>query len=72
MYWSYILTAVGLLGIYLAGKKNKIGWLVGLGAQGLWIAYAIATRQWGFIASSVAYGSIYLRNWRLWSKKDDK
>lgn len=71
-YWSYILTAVGLLGIYLAGKKNRAGWLVGLAAQVLWVAYAIVTRQWGFILSSVAYGTIYARNWRLWRSNPAK
>lgn len=66
-YWSYILTAVGVTGIWLAGRKSWTGWAVGLGAQGLWIAYAIATQQWGFIVSSLAYGSIYARNWWKWS-----
>jgi hypothetical protein len=65
-YWSYLLTAVGVLGLWLAGRKNPRGWLVGLAAQALWIAYATATRQWGFYVSSVAYGAVYWRNWRSW------
>jgi hypothetical protein len=65
-YWSYFLSAVGILGIYLAGKKNKAGWAVGFGVQGVWIAYAIASRQWGFILSAIAYGTVYARNWIKW------
>lgn len=67
-FWSWLLTAVGVTGLYLAGRKSKAGWVVGFGAQALWIAYAIATRQWGFIASAVAYGAVYARNWLRWRR----
>lgn len=65
-YWSWVLTAVGVFGLYLAGRKSKAGWAVGFSAQGLWVAYAIATKQWGFIFSALAYGSVYARNWLRW------
>lgn len=68
-WWSYLLTVVGVSGLYLAGKKNLWGWAVGLGAQGLWIAYAYATSQPGFYASAVAYGSVYARNLWRWRKE---
>lgn len=68
MTWSIVLAAVGILGIYLAGKKNLWGWAVGLGAQSLWIVYAIVTGQYGFILSAVAYGIVYGRNWYLWKR----
>lgn len=65
-YWSYLLTAIGVTGLYLAGKGYWWAWLVGLAAQGFWITYAIATEQWGFIVSAVAYGYVYARNARRW------
>lgn len=65
-YWSWILTAVGVTGLYLAGRKNWIGWAVGLGAQVLWLAYAVTTRQWGFLVSAGAYGWVYFTNLRRW------
>lgn len=68
-YWSYILTAVGITGIWLAGRKSRVGWAVGLFAQVLWIVYAIATKQWGFIVSSLAYGTVYARNWIRWTRE---
>ncbi|AYQ99342.1 PnuC-like nicotinamide riboside transporter [Brevibacterium phage Cantare] len=68
MYWSYILTAGGILGIYLAGKKNLYGWAIGLSMQVLWIVYAIQSNQLGFILSGIAYGTVYGRNWYLWHK----
>jgi hypothetical protein len=65
-WWSWILTAVGVVGLYFAGRKMWWSWLIGLGAQVLWIAYAIATEQWGFIVSALAYGGVYGRNALLW------
>jgi hypothetical protein len=68
-YWSYILTAVGVFGLYLAGRKSQWGWAVGIAAQLLWFAYAVSTQQWGFIASCVAYGSVYAKNFRAWRRE---
>jgi hypothetical protein len=66
MWWSWILTAVGVTGLYLAGRKVWWAWLIGLGAQVLWIAYALATVQYGFLVSAVAYGWVYGRNALSW------
>lgn len=69
-YWSWVLTAVGVTGLYFAGQKKPWAWLIGLGAQVLWLAYAIATEQWGFIVSAAAYGWVYARNARLWMRPE--
>lgn len=66
LIWSVGLAAVGILGIYLAGRKNLWGWAVGFGAQALWITYGIISAQYGFILSGVAYGIVYGRNWVRW------
>lgn len=70
MWWSYTLTVVGICGLYLAGRKLWWSWLIGLFAQVLWVAYAVVTRQWGFIASAFAYGWVYARNARSWRTTD--
>lgn len=69
-WWSWGLTAVGVFGLYLAGKKSPWGWAVGIGAQILWFSYAIATRQWGFLVSSFAYGFVYTKNFHAWRKSE--
>lgn len=69
-WWSWVLTAVGVCGLWLAGRKSPWGWAVGLGAQGLWFAYAISTRQYGFLVSCFAYGTVYVVNLRKWRKPD--
>lgn len=71
MLWSYLLASIGILGIYLAGRKSKWGWAVGLFAQTLWIAFALVTKQYGFIISAVAYGLIYAKNFVSWAELRD-
>lgn len=66
--WSWILAAIGITGIWLAGSRNTVGWMIGVLAQVLWIIYAISTKQWGFIASALAYGFVYGRNWLKWRR----
>jgi cell division protein FtsX len=68
-YWSYILAPFGLVGMWLSGKKNRNGWLLGLLTQTLWLAYSIQTEQYGFIVGTVAYGAVYLKNYLNWGKK---
>lgn len=64
--WSWLLTSVGVLGLFLAGRKLWWAWLIGLFAQILWFAYALTTKQYGFIVSAFAYGWVYARNARSW------
>lgn len=67
--WSWILTAVGVTGLYIAGRKSWVGWAIGLCAQVLWVAYALSTRQFGFLVSAGAYGWVYAKNLRAWRKQ---
>jgi hypothetical protein len=68
-WWSIVLAGIGLLGVWLSGKKNYWGWAIGIFAQFLWIAYAIVTSQWGFIFSAIAYGALYWINFLKWRKE---
>ncbi|MFD3835320.1 hypothetical protein ACFWWC_03560 [Streptomyces sp. NPDC058642] len=65
-WWSWLLTAVGVTGLYFAGRKRALGWAIGLGAQVLWVAYALSTQQYGFLVSAVAYAWVYAKNFRAW------
>lgn len=65
LLWSFLLSAVGIVGMYVAGSGYRAGWLVGLAAQALWITYAIVTRQYGFIIASLCYAAVYARNYAL-------
>jgi hypothetical protein len=64
--WSWSLTAVGVTGLWIAGRGYWWAWLIGLAAQVLWFTYALATKQYGFIVSAFAYGFVYARNAHRW------
>lgn len=59
--WSYILAAIGVTGLWIAATRPKVGWWFNIAAQAVWLAYAIATRQWGFLVTAVAYAVVYAR-----------
>ena len=40
MWWSYILAAIGVTGIYFVGRKTVWAWLLLLFNECLWIVYA--------------------------------
>lgn len=68
IWWSIVLAAIGITGLYIAGKKNYWGWAIGIFAQTLWIAYALSTKQYGFLATAVAYAWVYSKNFIQWRK----
>jgi hypothetical protein len=71
-WWSWLLMIVGVLGLWMAGSKLALGWLIGLGAQALWIGYGATTGQWGFVASALVYASVYARNWTRWRNRTEE
>ena len=63
---SWALSIVGVIGIYLTGRKNWRGYAVGIMTECAWVWYAIVTKQWGFIFGSTIYVSVYLFNINKW------
>lgn len=53
--WGLVL--FGVAGTFLAGRGVCWGWLLLAALQPLWISYAVATGQYGFIVGAVAYGA---------------
>jgi hypothetical protein len=70
--WSWLLAVVGVLGIYFVGRKTIWGWLVLFINECLWIAYALVTKQYGFIFAALAYMAVYLRSYRAWRTDGDE
>jgi len=64
--WSFGLAAIGLLGLYVSSRGDARGFLFGVVAQMLWIAYAVDTGQYGFLITAGAYGLLYVRNYQRW------
>lgn len=59
--WSYALAVIGVTGLIIAANRPRVGWWFNIAAQVVWVAYAVATRQWGFLLSVLAYGYAYVR-----------
>jgi hypothetical protein len=68
--WSWILAIIGVSGIYVVGNKNMFGWLVLCINECIWILYALATKQYGFIVMALAYASVYIKSFRQWKAED--
>lgn len=67
--WSYILSAVGVTGLYFAGSNKWWGWCIALLNECLWIIYAVQTQQYGFIFGAIIYGLVHFRNAVSWKKE---
>lgn len=67
-WWSWALTVNGLVGLWLVARLARKGWIVLIGNEILWVAYAFSTRQWGFIAMAVTYGAVYVVAYQKWTR----
>jgi nicotinamide riboside transporter PnuC len=68
--WSWILAAIGVTGIFFVGRKTIWGWLILLLNECIWIAYALATDQYGFIVMATAYSAVYIKSFIAWKKEE--
>lgn len=68
-WWSWLLMVVGVTGMFYAGRKVWWGWAIGLAGECLWLWYAIASKQWGFIPFALLYGIVYARNALSWRRQ---
>lgn len=68
-YWSWILTAVGITGFILAGRKVWWAWYINIGCQALWFTYAIVTQQYGFIIAALLYTVVFTQNAIKWTRE---
>ena len=68
--FSYLLSIISLVTLWLIGNKNKAGFVLGLLNQVLWIWYALMLKQYGLLVGVIAYAAIYIRNLIKWSKDE--
>jgi len=66
LVWSWVLVTLGATGMWMAGRRMRAGWAVAIANEALWIAYAVDTRQYGFIAGALLYMVVFARNWLRW------
>jgi len=72
MMWSWVLAIIGVTGIYFVGRKTIWGWVVLCFNEILWIAYALITKQYGFIFSAIAYAAVYIKSYLHWKREESE
>lgn len=56
-----MLAGIGVIGLWIAAHRPRIGWWFNIAAQVVWIGYAVTTQQWGFLIAAAAYAVAYSR-----------
>jgi nicotinamide riboside transporter PnuC len=72
MLWSWVLSIIGITGLWFVGKKRWWGWAIAFTNECLWIIYALTTGQYGFILGALAYMTIHIINTHRWLKDDNE
>jgi hypothetical protein len=67
-WWSWALTLIGVSGFYLAGRKVWWCWYINIANQGLWVAYALVSQQWGFLLGVPIYLAVFIPNAWRWTR----
>jgi hypothetical protein len=60
VYWTWALTGLQVMALWVAGRGQAWGWMVGSAVQPGWIAYALLTDQLGFILGCVISTGVQL------------
>lgn len=66
---SIVVSAVGLIGFYFAGKKVWWSWYINLFCQLLWVTFALVTGYLVFLATAAVYSVIFGINAYRWTKE---
>lgn len=64
----WILSAITIYTMFLAGDRKSHTWIVGLINQALWLVWIIASASWGLIPMNLALWIVYTRNHLKWNK----
>lgn len=65
--FSWIVTILGLLGFWLAGKKLWWSWYINIANQVMWVIFALVTDYYAFLVGTAFYLVVFSRNAYLWT-----
>lgn len=69
-FWFTVMPFVfTLTALYTTGlARYRHAWAINAGGMALWIVYALATHQYGFITGDAVSLVLSLRNWWIWPR----
>ena len=67
-YMPWLLSAITIYMNLLAGNKHPHAWAVGLVGQAGWLAWILASSNWGFLPMNIALWIVYGRNHLKWNR----
>ena len=65
-YLPYLLSAITIYSMLLAGNKRRGAWIVGLVNQLLWLVWIYLSGAWGLLPMNLALWVVYSRNYLKW------
>jgi len=68
----WLLSAMTITAMWLAGNKHRAAWHLSLVNQMLWSVWIVATSQWGLLPMNVAMYIVAGRNLWKWAGEGDK
>lgn len=63
----WLLSAITIWTMFLAGDHHKKTWQLGLVNQALWLIWIIAIGAWGLLPMNLALWIVYTRNHLKWN-----
>lgn len=58
-----------LIGLYIIGRKSRVGFAINLIACSLWLVVALQTKVYGLVLVAVPALAINAHYWSLWGEK---
>lgn len=65
-YLPYLLSAITIYSMLLAGNKKRGAWIWGLVNQLLWLVWIVLSSAWGLLPMNIALWVVYGRNYLKW------
>jgi hypothetical protein len=66
---DWLATILGLTGVYLLGNKNKVGFIIFMGASLSWVTFGVMTGSFPVIIGSSIFFIMHLRGFVHWSRE---
>lgn len=67
---DWLATVCGLMGVYLLGNRNKLGFAIFMVASASWITFGFLTESLAVILGSSTFLVLHLRGFLSWRKAE--